>query len=107
MPRRLIMLTTESDEFAAWKLAQLQRKHAEKNRERKRLEELGEEPPEEEEVEEEELPTLPEEEEEVQQLFEAKVATSWQPWRSLSRCLHWSLHPGCRHCQTPPPCWRH
>eukprot|EP00927_Polykrikos_kofoidii_P038138 TRINITY_DN32418_c0_g1_i1.p1 TRINITY_DN32418_c0_g1~~TRINITY_DN32418_c0_g1_i1.p1 ORF type:complete len:2262 (+),score=447.00 TRINITY_DN32418_c0_g1_i1:103-6888(+) len=71
MPRRLILLTTESDELAAWRLAQLERQHEEKRL--KALEATDDELQEDDDDgdgEVEELPTLPEDEEELREVFE-------------------------------------
>eukprot|EP00928_Gymnodinium_smaydae_P021250 TRINITY_DN18276_c0_g3_i1.p1 TRINITY_DN18276_c0_g3~~TRINITY_DN18276_c0_g3_i1.p1 ORF type:complete len:2412 (-),score=485.57 TRINITY_DN18276_c0_g3_i1:104-7339(-) len=70
MPRRLVVLSAEADEFAAWKLAQLQQKHADRARRLKELEEAGEEVPEEPEEDVIELEALPEDEGEQAEVFQ-------------------------------------
>lgn len=71
MPRRLILLSTETDELGAWKLGALQRKHSERQAYLNKLEEEGELPPDEEEDGERPEPeALPEDEVEQAELFQ-------------------------------------
>ncbi|CAK0863573.1 unnamed protein product [Prorocentrum cordatum] len=72
MPRRLLVLSAETDELAGWKQVLLKLQHEEKARRRKELEAAGEEVEDEDAEEEEaaEQPALPEEEEEREELFD-------------------------------------
>jgi len=69
MPRRVVLLSMETDEVAGWRLAQLKARHTARALELKRLEEAGEDPPEEEEEEPVELPQLPEDPDELAAFF--------------------------------------
>lgn len=86
LPRRVVLLSMDTDEVAGWRTAVLKLKHAEKARKRKELEDAGEEVPEEEEEEEpEELPVMPEEEEEQKELFDKTTGDVLQTMKSFLR----------------------